>query len=195
MAIRGLKVVDTDAHYLEPIEQLADYADDVWKSRIKGVSPTRLLPMTLGDRMMEGRIRREDMDYNYHIGSNKEGEVKAAMNRLQIDASIFVPNHLISMGHTPVRDLVVALCNGYIDFMIDKVLDPDEGFTPWSSFHGRILKKAPKSLSVQLIIPVWSEYALCVPALTHLLEMFATIRFMTLPKDMTCLWYFIPLPD
>ncbi|ALS21793.1 MULTISPECIES: amidohydrolase family protein [Paenibacillus] len=136
MAIRGLKVVDTDAHYLEPIEQLADYADDVWKSRIKGVSPTRLLPMTLGDRMMEGRIRREDMDYNYHIGSNKEGEVKAAMNRLQIDASIFVPNHLISMGHTPVRDLVVALCNGYIDFMIDKVLDPDEGIytmviVPW----------------------------------------------------------------
>jgi predicted TIM-barrel fold metal-dependent hydrolase len=51
----------------------------------------------------------------------------AAMQKLGADATIIVPNRLTQLGHLSVRDLAVALTNGYIDYMLDKVVDPDHG--------------------------------------------------------------------
>ncbi|MCF8563161.1 amidohydrolase [Alicyclobacillus tolerans] len=133
---QGYKVVDVDAHYLEPINEIANYVDEPWRTRIKSINPDRLIPMTLGDRMLEGRIRRDDMDYSYNMGVTRPNQVSTVMSRLGVDASILVANRLVTFGHTPVRDLVVALANGYIDFMLDQVASPDKGIytmpiVPW----------------------------------------------------------------
>jgi predicted TIM-barrel fold metal-dependent hydrolase len=123
----GFKVVDVDAHYLEPVHEMADYMDEPWRTRAKSVDSNRLLPMTLGDRMIDGRMQRNDMDYGYGWGVTNADQIRGVMSNIGIDAAILVPNRIVTMGHTPVRDLVVALANGYIDYMIDKVVDPSKG--------------------------------------------------------------------
>ena len=138
MARNGYQIIDADAHYLEPIEELADYVDEPWRTRIKGVSPSRLLPRALGDRMLQGRIRRDDVDYGAAIGVSSRPQVLEIMRRLDVDATILVANRLANFGHVSSRDLVVALANGYIDYMIDQVADPAQGIytmpvLPWQA--------------------------------------------------------------
>jgi predicted TIM-barrel fold metal-dependent hydrolase len=123
----GHLVIDVDAHYLEPIEELADYMDEPWRSRIKGVSLDKIIPVALGDRMIGGRIRRDDVDYGHSYGVSHRGNVLAAMKRLGVDASILVANRLATLGHISMRDLTVVLAEGYIDYMLDRVADPDNG--------------------------------------------------------------------
>lgn len=138
MTRSGCLVIDADAHYLEPIDQLADYVDEPWRTRIKGVSASRLLPRALGDRMLQGRITREDVDYGYGIGESSKEQVLKIMQRLGVDATVLVANRLANMGHVSVRDLVVALSNGYVDYMLDRVADPVRGIyvtalVPWQA--------------------------------------------------------------
>jgi uncharacterized protein len=132
----GFKVIDVDAHYLEPVKEIAEYVDEPWRTRLTSVNSDRLLPMTLGDRMMDGRIQRKDMDYGYGWGVTDASQIQQVMGNIGIDAAILLPNRIVTMGHTSVRDLVVALANGYIDYMLDKVVDPSKGVytvpvVPW----------------------------------------------------------------
>ena len=123
----GQLVVDVDAHYLEPIEELANYVDEPWRTRIKGVSAEKLVPATLGDRMLQGRIRRDDVEYGFHYGVSNQSQIVGAMKKLGVDAAIIVANRLTAIGHMSVRDLAVALANGYVDYMLDQVADPAKG--------------------------------------------------------------------
>jgi len=136
MARRGYLIIDADAHYLEPVHELAEYLDEPWRTRIQGVSPSRLLPRALGDRMLQGRIRRDDVDYGAAIGDSSKGQVLETMQRLGVGATVLVANRLANFGHVSSRDLVVALANGYIDYMLENVASPEEGIytmpvLPW----------------------------------------------------------------
>lgn len=132
----GHLIVDVDAHYLEPVDELADYLDDPWRTRIKEATTIRLLPEGLGDRFVQGRIRREGIDYGHTIGTMRKEQMVAAKGKLDIDCSIIIASRILTAGHTPVRDLVLALANGYIDYMLDNVADPALGLytmpiVPW----------------------------------------------------------------
>ena len=100
----GHLVIDIDAHYLEPIEELADYIDDPWRTRIKEATTIRLLPEGLGDRFVGGRIRREGIEYGRRIGTMRKEEIAAAMRRLDVDCCIIIANRLLNAGHTSARD-------------------------------------------------------------------------------------------
>jgi predicted TIM-barrel fold metal-dependent hydrolase len=127
MAVNDFLVVDCDAHYLEPINEMVEYIDEPWHSRLSGADPAKWIPFGLGDRMMAGRIRRDDVDYGYGYGVQSAAEIRATMAHIGVDASVLVPNRIVTMGHVSVRDLVVALNAGYIRYMLDKVVDPAAG--------------------------------------------------------------------
>src|SRR5205823_8922271 len=65
VAVKGFLVVDGDAHYLEPIREMTEYMAEPWRTRLRGADPSRWIPVGLGDRMLEGRIRREDAAYTF----------------------------------------------------------------------------------------------------------------------------------
>jgi predicted TIM-barrel fold metal-dependent hydrolase len=127
VAINGMLVVDADAHYLEPVAEMAEYIDEPWRSRLRGADPAKWIPVGLGDRMLAGRIRRDDLDYGYGYGVQRAGEVSSAMAQIGTDACVLVPNRLVTLGHVTVADLVVALNAGYIRYMLEHVCDPARG--------------------------------------------------------------------
>jgi predicted TIM-barrel fold metal-dependent hydrolase len=127
MAVSGYLVVDADAHYLEPIPEIAEYIDEPWRSRLLGADPAKWLPLGLGDRMLAGRIRRDDLDYGYGYGVQTGNEIGAVMHNIGIDASVLVPNRIVTLGHVSVRDLVTSLNAGFIRYMLDKVCNPSAG--------------------------------------------------------------------
>jgi predicted TIM-barrel fold metal-dependent hydrolase len=134
VAVKGFLVVDGDAHYLEPIQEMTEYMAEPWRTRLRGADPSRWIPVGLGDRMLEGRIRREDAAYTFGRydagdghGVEKAEELKVTMTKIGIDAAVLVPNRIVQMGHVSVRDLVVALNAGFIRYMLDKVCDPARG--------------------------------------------------------------------
>jgi predicted TIM-barrel fold metal-dependent hydrolase len=127
MAKNGMLVVDADAHYLEPVSEMAEYVDEPWRSRLRGADPSKWIPIGLGDRMLAGRIRRDHLDYGYGYRVQRAGEVRAAMAHVGADACVLVPNRLVTLGHVTVADLVVALGAGYIRYMLDQVVDPAAG--------------------------------------------------------------------
>jgi predicted TIM-barrel fold metal-dependent hydrolase len=127
-------VVDVDAHYVEPIHEMADYIDEPWRTRIQSVDTGRWIPTALGDRFLEGRIKREQSDhargvYDYGLGEGvaKAAELQATRARIGVDAAILVPNRLPLTAHVTIRDLVVALNQGYSRYMVDKICDPAQG--------------------------------------------------------------------
>ncbi|HEY4279629.1 MAG TPA: amidohydrolase family protein [Conexibacter sp.] len=127
MAVNGFLVIDADAHYLEPIREIAEHIDEPWRSRLLGADPGKYLPLGLGDRMLAGRIRRDDIDYGYGYGVENAASIRATMGKLGIDASILVPNRIITLGHVTIRDLVSAVNAGFIRYMLESVCDADDG--------------------------------------------------------------------
>jgi predicted TIM-barrel fold metal-dependent hydrolase len=127
VALNGYLVVDVDAHYLEPISEMAEFIDGPWHDRLIGADPAKYLPLGLGDRMLAGRIRRDDIDYGYGYGVQEGSEVRGVMSKIGIDAAVLVPNRIVTMGHVSIRDLVVALSTGFIRYMLARVTNPAEG--------------------------------------------------------------------
>jgi predicted TIM-barrel fold metal-dependent hydrolase len=134
VAVNGHLVVDVDAHYLEPIHEMTDFIAEPWRSRLRGADPSRWIPVGLGDRFLEGRIKRDDagyafgkFDYGLGQGVEKATELRATMQRIGVDAAVLVPNRIVQMGHVSVRDLVVALNQGFIRYMLERVCDPAQG--------------------------------------------------------------------
>jgi predicted TIM-barrel fold metal-dependent hydrolase len=127
MAVNGQLVVDADAHYLEPIAEVAEFIDGPWRERLLGADPAKWLPVGLGDRMLAGRIRRDGMDYGYGYGVQDAGGIRDVMGQIGIDAAVLVPNKIVTLGHVTIRDLVVALNQGFIRYMLERVVNPAEG--------------------------------------------------------------------
>ena len=127
MALNGNLVVDVDAHYLEPIAEVAEFIDGPWRDRLLGADPAKWLPLGLGDRMLAGRIRRDGVDYGYGYGVQDASGIRGIMSPIGIDAAVLVPNRIVTLGHVSIRDLVVALNAGFIRYMLARVTNPAEG--------------------------------------------------------------------
>jgi predicted TIM-barrel fold metal-dependent hydrolase len=127
MAVNDMLVIDCDAHYLEPLREVATYVDEPWRSRLLSADPNKYLPIGLGDRMLGGRIRRDDLDYGYGYGAEDADSIRATMAKIGIDAAVLVPNRIVTLGHVSMRDLVVALNTGFVRYMLDKVCSPEQG--------------------------------------------------------------------
>jgi hypothetical protein len=103
-------IVDADAHYFEPLEEIIRYLPEPWRRRVAKQSLRNLLPNSMGDREVAGRIRRDNVSYPKNPMS--PAEVPAAMQFLGVDVSILVSQRLITFGANPVKDMAVALANG-----------------------------------------------------------------------------------
>jgi hypothetical protein len=117
-------VVDTDAHYLEEIGDLADYIDpsDPWKRRMKG-EPGKITPSNTPDHYHYGRIKREE-----RTRPMTPEDVPAAMEKLDIDQILMLSHTMISFSRIDAEDRrPIVLARAYMEYMLDKVLDPSEG--------------------------------------------------------------------
>jgi predicted TIM-barrel fold metal-dependent hydrolase len=132
MARAGHTIVDVDAHYLEPMNDLAAYMEEPYKSRVESAGAARFVPVGLGDRMVAGRIQRNDVAYNKPAagsvtGSMSPDDMKAIQQRLGIDAAILVSNGVLRLADSTMKNLSVAFYNAYIDYMLEHVVDPERG--------------------------------------------------------------------
>jgi uncharacterized protein len=118
-------VVDPDAHYLEDYTILADYLDDPVRSRIKNMPRHWLVPNSTGDRNLEGRIRRTETG-----GASKltqPEDVPAIMKFLEVSVSIQISNLMLTLPNMNSRELAVGLTQGFIEYMLDRVVNPEAG--------------------------------------------------------------------
>jgi len=120
-------VVDTDAHYWEPLGDFADYLEEPWKSRIADrEDPGGLLPQSTGDRFMSGRIRRDEVPYP--VEDMTPDQIPGAMAHVGVDQIVLLPNKMLTFGKLAGEDeRPIALANGYVDYMLDEVVRPDDG--------------------------------------------------------------------
>ncbi|MFB6097029.1 MAG: amidohydrolase family protein [Haloferacaceae archaeon] len=117
-------VVDTDAHYLEEIDNLADYVDpvDPWHRRLKG-APGKVTPSNTPDHYHYGRIKREE-----RTREMTPEDVPRAMDKLGIDKILMLSHTMISFSRIGADDRrPMVLARAYMEYMLDQVLDPDNG--------------------------------------------------------------------
>jgi predicted TIM-barrel fold metal-dependent hydrolase len=117
-------VVDTDAHYLEELPELAEYIPetDPWHRRIKG-EPGKVTPSNTPDHYHYGRIKREERERPM-----TPEDVPRIMDEQGFDEILMLSHTQISfsrIGADDRRPLVLA--RAYMEYMLDKVLDPDNG--------------------------------------------------------------------
>ena len=127
------RVIDVDAHFYENNEALVEYFDEPYRSEILdrdnpkyGID--KLLEGTTGDRYVGGRIMRNIEDYGQG-GSMSTASVSSIMDRLGLDSIVMIANSILfASGSISTDDhRAVQLTNAYVDFMIEHVVDPDQG--------------------------------------------------------------------
>ncbi|MGM0590427.1 MAG: amidohydrolase family protein [Halobacteriota archaeon] len=124
------RVVDADAHYVESISDLVGYFPEPWDKRMElgGYASERwMLRGSSGDRTVYGRIQRDGVYAPGKDGMDPE-VIPEVMDYLGVDASIQLSHQMLNFaGVTASDDRPVALANAYIDYMLEEVVDPDEG--------------------------------------------------------------------
>jgi predicted TIM-barrel fold metal-dependent hydrolase len=86
-----------------------------------------MLPSSSGDRTNFGRIKRDGVYAPGKEGMKPE-EIPAIMDYLGVDISVQLPHRMLSFSRVNATDdRPAALANAYIDYMLDEVVDPDEG--------------------------------------------------------------------
>ncbi|MFW5917883.1 MAG: amidohydrolase family protein [Haloferacaceae archaeon] len=127
-------VVDTDAHYFEPAEDIAPYFEEPWRTRILGSwrdpesMMTNLFPGSTGDQEVYGRIERTELDTASGRGLRAPEDVALAMDHVGVDKCIILSHRMLSFARLEGEDArQVVLANGYVDYMLEKVVDPSEG--------------------------------------------------------------------
>lgn len=123
-----MRIIDTDAHYLEILEDLAGYIEDdnPWKERFATSKASNIFPNSPPDHYMYGRIRREAVPYPG--GKMKPEHIPLMMDQVNADATILLSNRMLHFSSLSGEDArPVALANAYTDMILDKVVSPDEG--------------------------------------------------------------------
>jgi predicted TIM-barrel fold metal-dependent hydrolase len=134
-------VIDVDSHYSEVIDELWEYMDEPWRTKFQATKLMTWIPGAPGDRYMEGRIRRLEGG-TWNAGGYRTADIQAqaeteardpktiildSMKELGVDVSILVANRLGLLALSSVRDIVVAACDAFIDYHLDKIADPAAG--------------------------------------------------------------------
>lgn len=117
-------VVDTDAHYLEKIDNLANYVDssDPWKRRLKA-KPDKITPSNTPDHYLYGRIKREEKQKEM-----SPSDVQNVMQKLDVDKILMLSHTQISFSEIGADDRrPIVLARAYMEFMLNQVVDTDQG--------------------------------------------------------------------
>ena len=144
-------VVDPDAHFWEPLRDFAEYVPEPWKSRIED-HKNPLVPSSTGDRFVYGRIQRDEI--NYPQEDMTPDEIPLVMNHVGVDKIVLLPNKMLTFGDVSAKERATVLANAYIDYMLDRVVDPDEGI-----YTQAIIPFQDPEASVDLIERVGEEEA------------------------------------
>jgi predicted TIM-barrel fold metal-dependent hydrolase len=127
-------VVDADAHYLESYDELVSYLDDddPWKGRF---SPSdndndnvsaNVFPSSTGSREVYGRIQRPESSYREKPMTPEE--IPSTMKYLGVDKIVMISHNVLNFGRLRADDeRPVKFSNMYVDYMLDQVVDPEEG--------------------------------------------------------------------
>lgn len=127
-------VVDPDAHYIEKHQELADYLAEPMRTRLMRSSLGDLLSNSTGDRFMSGRIQRPIVKESGRTADDGEmypftqpSDVPSIMKFLGVDISVQLPGKMLQISTASQRDVAVALCDGFAQYMIDQVVAPAQG--------------------------------------------------------------------
>ncbi len=128
-------VVDCDWHYADTFEQAAPYMPEPWKTKFQksgwggtGVKQnlSAFFPASTGNRFNYGKVDREFSEYP--DGGDEKEDVIEGMKQLDIDATLQISHLILAMGGVKADDRrVESFVKGHVDYMLDQVLDPDEG--------------------------------------------------------------------
>ncbi|WP_144905991.1 amidohydrolase family protein [Halobellus captivus] len=128
-------VVDVDAHYLESFENIAEYMDEPWRTRLKESgwgeigakqNASSYFPTSTGDRQAYGRIDREHSSYPDEPA--EPDEIKASMESIGIDIQLQISHLLLPANAVRSDDQrVTQFMEGYVKYVREHILDPDEG--------------------------------------------------------------------
>lgn len=125
------QVIDADAHYLEALPAIADYVDEPWRSRLtsegetEGDAPANIFPASTGDRAVYGRIQRPDLSWPDNTTAE---DVTTMMDHLGVDATVLLSQVMLTFARIGAADeRPIVLANGYTDYMLEEVVDPDAG--------------------------------------------------------------------
>lgn len=127
-------VIDLDAHFLESYEGVAEYMEEPWRSRILSSwgdpgskqNATSLFPHGPGDRYQYGKVAREHS--NHPDKPHDPEHLPRAMEFLGVDKQVQL-SHLMLLANAVKTDddRLPQFCKGYVEYMIDNVLDTDQG--------------------------------------------------------------------
>lgn len=123
-------VVDTDMHYREEFNDLIDYFEEPWQSRLRdGGKAGReyFWPSgSSGDRFGWGRISRDDISPPH--GPSTPDEVETMMDFVDADHAIILSHMMLRYSSIKSEDdRVIAFARGCTEFMLDKIVDPSNG--------------------------------------------------------------------
>lgn len=127
-------IVDADAHYYEPSEEIAKYFDEPWRQRVldswkdADSMMSNLFPSSTGDQENYGRIQRNELETESGRGLSSPEDIPLAMDHVGVDKSIILSHRMLSFARIEGEDArQVVLANGYVDYMLDNVVNPEEG--------------------------------------------------------------------
>lgn len=120
-------VVDVDAHYYEDVRGFSRYLDEPWKSRFANWSGQFYMPVAgaaiyTGDARLQGRIR-----HHLYPLPRSAADVPEVMRFLGVDVIVLLPDSMLTIAQVTDKRRAVAICNGFIDSMLDGVVDPAAG--------------------------------------------------------------------
>jgi hypothetical protein len=122
-------VIDVDAHYYEQPRAWAHYFDEPWRSKIANWSAEYYAPIEgIGrttDSHLQGRIDHDHLPGLPEL--RQPADVPLVMEYLGIDCVVLLPNTMLSLNHISDRRRAFILCRGYIEHMLEHVVDPRRG--------------------------------------------------------------------
>lgn len=121
-------IVDTDAHYYENPRAFGRYLDEPWRSRLERWTGLFYAPAAAGSRThdvhMGGRMKRKDL--GLPLTDSRDG-VLEIMEYLSLDVTVLLPGTLLGIAEITDKRRAIALCNGFIEHMLNEAVDPSRG--------------------------------------------------------------------
>ena len=174
MGYDGLRVVDVDAHYLEQIRDFSKYLHGPSMERFADWSGQYHMPALVGDQydvMLHGHTVRGGGasgkgGQDEMLGMTSPADIPKAMAHFGIDTIVLLPTYMLMVEFVRDRNHAMDICNGYIDYMLDGVCNPDKGVYTLVVAAGRDPEK-----SAEMIGRVAGHPAVCAVEMLGSVEM------------------------
>ena len=121
-------VVDTDAHYYEDPRAFGQYLEEPWKTRITAWTGEYYGPIAPASKTFDanlgGRLKRREL--GCPATDSRDG-VLEIMDYLHVDVAVLLPGTLLGFAEITDKLRAIALASGFIEHMLDQVVDPVRG--------------------------------------------------------------------